>query len=43
MNTVNKIGVLGGGISALAFAYFYNERVSIIEKKNLSEGYVGHL
>ena len=33
MNTVNKIGVLGGGISALAFAYFYNERVSIIEKE----------
>ena len=33
MNTDNKIGILGGGISAIAFAYFYDERVSIIEKE----------
>ena len=33
MNTDNKIGILGGGISAIAFAYFYDERVLIIEKE----------
>ena len=42
MNTVNKIGFLSG-ISALAFAYFYNEKVSIIEKEESLEDYVGHL
>lgn len=33
MNIDNKIGILGGGISAIAFAYFYDENVSIIEKE----------
>ena len=44
MNIKNKIGVLECGISALAFAYFYNERVSIIEKRRISRrAMVGHL
>ena len=33
MNIDNEIGVIGGGISAIAFAYFYDENISIIEKE----------
>ncbi len=31
---IKKIGVLGGGISSLAFAYFYKDFISIIEKES---------
>lgn len=33
MNNIN-IGILGGGISSLAFSYFYNNDVTIIEKES---------
>ena len=47
----NNLGILGGGISSLAFAYFYKENVSIIEKESttpvlqntLKESHVGIL
>ena len=29
----NSLGLLGGGISSLAFSYFYNKDISIIEKE----------
>ncbi len=29
----NSLGILGGGISSLAFSYFYNKDISIIEKE----------
>lgn len=34
----NNLGILGGGISSLAFAYFYKENVSIIEKESTLGG-----
>ena len=30
----SKIGILGGGVSSLAFSHFYEEKVSIIEKES---------
>lgn len=36
---VNKnLGILGGGISALAFAYFYEKNIEIIEKESTLGG-----
>lgn len=34
----NNLGILGGGISSLAFAYFYKKNVSIIEKESTLGG-----
>ena len=34
----NNLGILGGGISSLAFAYFYKNEVSIIEKESTLGG-----
>ncbi|MDA9711936.1 FAD-dependent oxidoreductase [Acidimicrobiaceae bacterium] len=34
----SKIGVLGGGVSSLAFSHFYEKKVSIIEKESTLGG-----
>ena len=34
----SKIGILGGGVSALAFSHFYEKKVSIIEKESTLGG-----
>ncbi len=34
----NSLGLLGGGISSLAFSYFYNKDISIIEKESTLGG-----
>ena len=34
MENKSKTGVLGGGISALSFAYFYEKEIDIFEKES---------